>query len=102
MRCTSDGLVERLGGCFEGTVDRRLVVGEGDEPGLELGWRRVDAAVEQGAAEAGVGLEVAGGGGGEVGDRALAEEEGEQAGGGGDLERPVGGRLPEARGEAVG
>ena len=51
---------QRLGGGFEGAVDRRLVVGEGDEPGLELRRRRVDAALEHRPAEAGVGLEVAG------------------------------------------
>ena len=50
-------LLERLGGRFERAVDRRLVVGERDEPGLELGGRRVDAAVEHRPAEAGVGLE---------------------------------------------
>ena len=43
---------ERLGRRLAGAVDRRLVVGERDEPGLELRGGRVDAAVEQRAAEA--------------------------------------------------
>ena len=68
---SSQRLLERLGGGFQRAVDRRLVVGEGDEPGLELRGRRVDAALEHRPAEAGVGLEVAGRGGGEVGDRRL-------------------------------
>ena len=47
-------------------LDRLLVVGEREEPGLELGGGRVDAAVEQRPAEAAVGLGVAGAGAGEV------------------------------------
>ena len=47
----------------------RLIVGEGDEPSLELGRRRIDAVFEHGAAEAGVGFGVAGLGGGEIADR---------------------------------
>ena len=80
-----------------GAVDRRLVVGERDEPGLELGGRRVDATVEHRAAEAGVGLEVAGRGAGEVGGCLGGEEEGDQAGRRGDRERPAGGEAAQGR-----
>ncbi len=94
---------QRLGGCFEGAVDRRLVMGEGDEPGLELRGRRVDAAVEHRALQ----------------KRAWASRSQARApsksrtgaalkksvtrpGGGGDLEGAVGGERLEAGGEAVG
>src|SRR4051812_23280846 len=65
-RCSCERLVKGAGGRLQGLLDRRLVVGEGDEPGLVLGRGRVDAAVEHRPAEASVGLGVAGGGGGEV------------------------------------
>ena len=58
--------VEGLCGRRDGAVDRGLVVGERDEPGLELRRRRIDTAVEQRAAEAAVGVEVAGRGAREV------------------------------------
>ena len=61
----TERLRERLGGLHR-ALDRRVVVSERDEPRLELRRRRVDAALQQGAAEAPVGLEVAGGGPGEV------------------------------------
>src|SRR5207247_2401299 len=60
--------------------DRRLVVREGDEPGLELRRGRVDPALQQAPAEAAVRVDVAGRRAGEVGDGRIAEEDGEEPG----------------------
>src|SRR4051794_31321837 len=48
----TESVVERLPRGIHGALDRRLVVREGDEPGLELRRRRVDAALQQRPAEA--------------------------------------------------
>ena len=71
---------ERLGRGVDGALDRRLVVGERDEPRLELRRGRVDAAVEQRPGEAPVGVEVAGRRAGEVARRLLGEERRDESG----------------------
>src|SRR5205085_9249516 len=89
-------------------VDRALhmlvVVGERREPGLEWGWWRVDAALEQAAAEGGMAGRVGGPGAGQIAHRLGGEEEREQAGGplDGDRDRGLGRSALEAGGEELG
>ena len=80
-----------------GALDRGLVVGERDEPGLELGGRRVDAAVEQRPAEAPVGVEVTAAAPAKSRTGSAREERRHQARDRGDLHRRVAGRPRAAR-----
>ena len=93
---------ERRGGGFDRALDLLVRVGQRREPRLELRRRRVDAAREQLAAPARVGAEVAGLGIREVGHGPLAEEHGQQPGGGDDLHGIAARRLAQARRETLG
>src|SRR5690606_36204015 len=61
----------------DGFVGTRVVVSRAEEPRFELARRQGDALVEHGGEKGGERLDVAGGGGGVVLDRALAEKDGE-------------------------
>src|SRR5688500_17620022 len=97
-----EGLVERLRRRAQRAGDRVLAVGERHEPGLVWGRRRVDAALQQRAAEAGVRGGVAGGRLREVARSLRGEEWGDEARGGDDADLSLPRRLAQALGEAVG
>src|SRR6478752_5112429 len=86
--------VEGFGGRGRGAINGGFVMGERDEPRLELRRRRIDTALEQGAAEATVSGQVAGRSALEVTHRRGAEERGHEPAHRDDLDRAISGGLP--------